>query len=118
MAAALLLVGTLGFGARALGTASGAGAGSVDVAVIQPSIEQTLKWDPAHHAQILDIYERLTREAARTQPAVILWPETATPIFLRGDPALLDRLRRLSADIGTPLLVGSIDRRTGPGGSS
>ena len=91
-------------------------AGSVDVAVIQPSIEQTLKWDPARHAQILDIYERLTREAALTRPAVVLWPETATTIFLRGDPELLDRLRRLSADIATPILVGSIDRRDGPRG--
>jgi apolipoprotein N-acyltransferase len=115
-AAGLLLVGTLGFGARALGTVGGPGAGSVDVAVIQPSIEQTLKWDPARHAQILDIYERLTREAALTHPAVVLWPETATTIFLRGDPELLDRLRRLSTDIGTPILVGSIDRRDGPRG--
>jgi apolipoprotein N-acyltransferase len=113
-AAALLVAGSLGFGIRALTTESGAA--SVDVAVIQPSIEQTIKWDPARHAQILDIYEQLTREAARATPAVVLWPETATTIFLRGDPALLDRLTRLSADIGVPILVGSIDRREGPRG--
>jgi apolipoprotein N-acyltransferase len=115
-AAALLLAGTLGFGTHALGVVRGADAGSVDVGVIQPAIEQTIKWDPARHAQILDIYERLTREAALTRPAVVLWPETATTIFLRGDPELLDRLRRLSADIATPILVGSIDRRDGPRG--
>ena len=100
--AALLLAGTLGFGAHALGVVRGADTGSVDVGVIQPAIEQTIKWDPARHAQILDIYERLTREAALTRPAVVLWPETATTIFLRGDPELLERLRRLSADIATP----------------
>jgi apolipoprotein N-acyltransferase len=88
----------------------------VEIAVIQPSIEQTIKWDPARHAQILDIYEQLTREAARSKPAAVLWPETATTIFLRGDPALLERLRRLSEDVGAPLLVGSIDRREGPRG--
>ncbi|HWN13832.1 MAG TPA: apolipoprotein N-acyltransferase, partial [Candidatus Dormibacteraeota bacterium] len=115
-AAALLLAGTLGFGAHALGVVRGADTGSVDVGVIQPAIEQTIKWDPARHAQILDIYERLTREAALTRPAVVLWPETATTIFLRGDPELLERLRRLSADIATPILVGSIDRRDGPRG--
>jgi apolipoprotein N-acyltransferase len=115
-AAALLLAGTLGFGAHTLGVVRGADAGSVDVGVIQPAIEQTIKWDPARHAQILDIYERLTREAALTRPAVVLWPETATTIFLRGDPELLERLRRLSADIATPILVGSIDRRDGPRG--
>ena len=115
-AAALLLAGTLAFGAHALGFARSSDAGSIDVGVIQPAIEQTIKWDPARHAQILDIYERLTREAARTRPAVVLWPETATTIFLRGDPELLERLRRLSVDIATPILVGSIDRRDGPRG--
>jgi apolipoprotein N-acyltransferase len=115
-AAALLLVATLAWGVHAVVRASVGGAGSVVVAVIQPSIEQRLKWDPARHAQILDVYETLTREAARSRPAIVLWPETATTIFLRGDPALLERLRRLSEELATPLLVGSIDRREGPAG--
>ena len=113
-AALVLLVGALAFGVHAIGRASAASGGSAEVAVIQPSIEQTIKWDPARHAQILDIYERLTREAARDRPAVVLWPETATTIFLRGDPVLLERLRRLSEEVGTPILVGSIDRRERP----
>lgn len=114
VAALVLLVGALAFGVHAIARASAAGGGSAEVAVIQPSIEQTIKWDPARHAQILDIYERLTREAARDRPAVVLWPETATTIFLRGDPVLLERLRRLSEEVGTPILVGSIDRRERP----
>jgi apolipoprotein N-acyltransferase len=127
--AALLLGGSLAFGAHALATEDGrAAAGpapgvgsvvesaSVEIAVIQPSIEQTIKWDPARHAQILDIYEALTRQAAASRPAVVLWPETATTIFLRGDQALLERLTRLSTEIGIPILVGSIDRRDGPQG--
>jgi apolipoprotein N-acyltransferase len=115
-AASVLLAAALGFGVQALAKESGAGGGSVEIALIQPSIEQTIKWDPARHAQILDVYEQLTREAARSKPAAVLWPETATTIYLRGDRALLERLRRLSEDIGAPLLVGSIDRREGPRG--
>jgi apolipoprotein N-acyltransferase len=110
----VLLLATLAFGLHAMGRASVGGPGSVEVAVIQPSIEQTIKWDPARHAQIMDIYERLTREAAHARPAIVLWPETATTIFLRGDPVLLERLRRLSEEVGTPILVGSIDRRDRP----
>jgi apolipoprotein N-acyltransferase len=115
---AVLFLASCGFGLRALATEAGAAAtgGSAEVAVIQPSIEQTIKWDPARHAQILDIYEALTREAARTKPAVVLWPETATTIFLRGDRPLLERLTRLSADIGVPIVVGSLDRRDDPRG--
>ncbi len=115
-AAGVLLAAALGFGLQALAKEGAAGGGSVEIAVIQPSIEQTIKWDPARHVQILDIYEQLTREAARSKPAAVLWPETATTIYLRGDPALLERLRRLSEDVGAPLLVGSIDRREGPRG--
>jgi apolipoprotein N-acyltransferase len=114
-AAALLLIASLGFGAHALARPASAAPG-IDAAVIQPTIEQTIKWDPARHAQIMDIYERLTREAVASRPAIVLWPETATTIFLRGDPDLLERLRQLAADIGTPILVGSIDRRPGPRG--
>lgn len=118
-AAAALLLLSLGFGVSALkedGAVAGARPGSVEIAVIQPSIEQSIKWDPTRHAEIMDIYEGLTREAARPGPAVILWPETAATIFLRGDAALLSRLTRLSADLGTPLLIGSIDRQAGPRG--
>ncbi|HUP38073.1 MAG TPA: apolipoprotein N-acyltransferase [Candidatus Limnocylindria bacterium] len=115
-AALVLLVAALAFGLHTVARASAGGAGSVEVAVIQPSIAQTIKWDPTRHAQILDIYERLTREAARARPAVVLWPETATTIFLRGDPVLLERLSRLSEEVATPILVGSLDRREGPRG--
>jgi apolipoprotein N-acyltransferase len=70
----------------------------------------------------MDISEAHTRAAARpaevgdltSRPAAVLWPETATTIFLRGDPALLGRLERLSAELGLPLLIGSLDRRETP----
>ena len=114
--ALLLLAGSLAFGWSALGREETAVGREIKVGLIQPSIEQTIKWDPAEHARILDTYEALTREAARSKPAVILWPETATTIFLRGDDGLLARLIRLSGEVGTPLLIGSIDRQDGPNG--
>jgi apolipoprotein N-acyltransferase len=118
LVAALLVAGSLAFGYQALRPAADLSRGrTVKVAVIQPVVAQSLKWDPAHRAEILTLYERLTREAARSQPAAIIWPETAAPIFLRGDPPLLDRLTRLSAELGRPLLVGSVDRQDGPPGA-
>ena len=123
-AAGLLLLASLGFGWWILGREYGPtvdrAARFVDIALIQPSIEQTLKWDPARYTEIMAVYERLTREAARprngARPAAVLWPETATTIFLRGDPELLARLTQLSAELDTPLLIGSIDRLPGPRG--
>jgi apolipoprotein N-acyltransferase len=115
--AAVALAGSLAFGWHALAGQRAAGSREVRVGLIQPSIEQTLKWDPAQHAHILDTYEALTREAARSKPAVVLWPETATTIFLRGDQALLERLVRLASAVDAPLLVGSIDRQDRPDGT-
>jgi apolipoprotein N-acyltransferase len=113
IAAALLVAASLGFGwhARRAGNPKGP---AVEVGIIQPSVAQSLRWDPARHAEILALYERLSREAARARPALILWPETATTIFLRGDAPLLARLTRLAADLDTAILVGSIDQRAVP----
>lgn len=116
IAGAVATVGTLAFGWVVLGQEEARVARQIQVGLIQPSIEQTLKWDPAQHARILDIYEQLTRQAAQPRPALVLWPETATTIFLRADPVLLERLTRLARQIQTPLLVGSIDRQDGPNG--
>jgi apolipoprotein N-acyltransferase len=69
-----------------------------------------------YQAETLAVYERLTREAARSKPAAVFWPETAAPIFLRGDPVLLGQLLSLVKDTGVPILVGSIDRLPGPNG--
>lgn len=119
LAATALLLCSLGFGLSVLGgenRATGEHQESVGVAVIQPSIEQTIKWDPVHQAEVMAIHERLTRDAARSRPALIVWPETAAAIFLRADAQLLARLTALSGVLGTPLLIGSIDREEGPRG--
>jgi apolipoprotein N-acyltransferase len=119
LAAVTLVVASLGFGSSVLGQDNPAdreGAPSVAVAVIQPSIEQSVKWDPAHNDRALAIHERLTRDAAASHPALIVWPETAAAIFLRADRALLARLVALSDALETPLLIGSIDREPGTRG--
>ncbi|MBI2153464.1 MAG: apolipoprotein N-acyltransferase [Candidatus Rokubacteria bacterium] len=105
--AAALVVGTLAFGASGWGLPIKPA--TLEVALVQPSIEQSLKWDPAYQKETLRIYTSLTREAGRRNPAIILWPETAAPIFLRRDPNLVVDLQVLSAEVKAPLLVGSVD---------
>jgi apolipoprotein N-acyltransferase len=112
----VLLASSIAFGVSALRGVelTDRSARSIEVAVIQPFVEQTIKWDPARHAETMAIHERLTREAATTRPALIAWPETAAAIYLRGDPVLAARLTALSAELGTPLLIGSVDRQDTP----
>jgi apolipoprotein N-acyltransferase len=106
--AGLLVGATLVFGDARLGEI-GAPAETASIAVVQPSIPQPLKWDPGFAATTLQIYFDLTRQAGNGRPQLVVWPETSTPTMLRRDPALIMALRRLSRDVGAPLLVGSVD---------
>jgi apolipoprotein N-acyltransferase len=76
---------------------------------MQPSIEQPFKFDPEHAAATMGIYVALSRRAAADAPALLVWPETATPTPLARDPGLLSVLRSLATSVGAPLVVGSID---------
>ncbi|HET7340599.1 MAG TPA: apolipoprotein N-acyltransferase [Methylomirabilota bacterium] len=111
--AGLLMAGTLLFGAWRLHEPPAAPA--VSVALMQPSIEQPLKWDPQFVTVTLGIYLELTRRAGAEHPDLIVWPETASPTALRRDPGLLATLAALSGQLRAPLLVGSIDVLDGPG---
>jgi len=102
-----VLAGTLGFGAWRLGAPPPPGEAAV--AIMQPSIEQPLKFEPGHAATTLAIYLSLTRRAGADRPDLIVWPETALPTVLRHDADLLRALGSLAGEVRAPLLVGSID---------
>jgi apolipoprotein N-acyltransferase len=105
--ATALLVSTLVFGAWRLGAP--APTDETRVSIMQPSIEQPLKFVPGHAAATVAIYLDLTRRAGAEHPQLIVWPETALPAPLRRDPEMARTLEDLSATIGASLLVGSID---------
>jgi apolipoprotein N-acyltransferase len=111
-AAAALLVLALGVGWQA---SAASAEGTLRVSVVQPSIDQARKWDSELLAETLELYRTLTLEARRASPALVIWPETATPILLRHDRVTLERLRALSAEVRAPLVMGALDRE--PGGS-
>jgi apolipoprotein N-acyltransferase len=88
-----------------------AGGPAVRVGVLQGNIDQAVKWDRRYQSRTLETYERLARRAAAQRPALIVWPETALPFFLRRDPELGPRVQAFVADVGIPMLIGSPDVR-------
>lgn len=70
-------------------------------AIVQPDYAIRLRWDPERAARDLDVLGRLTHEAATMGaqavgahgPVLVVWPETASPTDVPGDPATLARLR-------------------------
>ena len=79
----------------------------IKVAVVQANIAQTQKWDPKHAPQIVQTYLDLTREIAKEQPALIVWPEAATPRAINVDRRLYSKMKQLARTIDIPILLGS-----------
>lgn len=103
----LALIGTMGY-ARGIWR-DPTGGPSVRVALLQGNIDQSLKWERSYQTATLDRYERLARRVVEEQPALIVWPETALPFFLRREPELGPRVQRFIAGAGVPTLTGSPD---------
>ena len=77
------------------------------IAIVQGNIPQQQKWDPGRAESILQRYEQLTREAARTQPQLIAWPETSAPGSVGLDESMTSRLVALARAVRIPLLIGT-----------
>jgi apolipoprotein N-acyltransferase len=112
VAAGVLVLATLVFGNARLQDSTVRP--TTRVTLMQPSIEQPVKWEPKHAVETLSIYFALTRQAAAERPDLLVWPETASPTILRQDPQLLGALRTVSAELRAPLLIGSLDAEGNP----
>jgi apolipoprotein N-acyltransferase len=86
------------------------------VAVVQPDIPQTVKWDASQSDFIFNTLGGLTARAARTWPDLILWPEASTPHAVKGDVRVQRWVEELVKTCGVPLLLGSIAFERHPDG--
>jgi apolipoprotein N-acyltransferase len=75
--------------------------------VIQPSIDQSLKWDPSFQEETLARYQRLTRSTYDFSPDLIVWPETAVPFFFQDGPALAKTIFSVVEESKAALIFGS-----------
>lgn len=79
------------------------------VALVQPYIPQTEKWDAARATDVLHTIEQVTFSANdRGAPDFIIWPEAVTPWALYGDANVQPWLESVAKRTGKPLLLGTI----------
>lgn len=81
--------------------------GGLKVAVLQGNIPQHLKWDQVFQRKTIDIYKRLTYEADRYIPDLVIWPETAAPFFFQDQVEYRKELFDLASKEDIFLLFGS-----------
>jgi apolipoprotein N-acyltransferase len=84
----IVLIGALAAGGAArLGHDDGAVVAGLNLRLVQPSIPQTLKNDPAADAANFRRMLALTGVPAAVVPKLVIWPEAGAPPFLERDDA-------------------------------
>jgi apolipoprotein N-acyltransferase len=82
-------------------------ASSMEVALVQGNIDQSIKWDARYQSETLDIYHSLTLRAIPAPGGLIVWPETAAPFYFERPDPLREAVIHLARISGRPLLFGS-----------
>jgi apolipoprotein N-acyltransferase len=88
------------------------------VALIQPSIPQTLIWDPAGDQARFEELIKLSEEALAAKPDLIIWPEAAVPKMVRYDAATGQAITQLARQHNVWMIIGSDDAEPRPHASS
>ncbi len=88
----------------------------IRIALLQGNIEPKIKWDDRFLDYNMQTYVEMSREAAKKQVDMIIWPETAAPCYLAADSFYLTLVQATCDELNIPLLVGTNDYQVGPKG--
>ena len=78
--------------------------------IVQPSIDQSEKWDDDKRAEIFQTFLDLSSKPAednQERPSIIIWPETSVPYILTKTPSALAQIAE-TLKIGQTLIAGAI----------
>ncbi len=106
---AILMSMTLFYGQRRIQSVDRqiADAPLTKVAVIQGNIDQVLKWDARFQLKTTLKYLKLSSEAQKQRPDLVVWPETSTPFYLQHNPTLSQLVIKGIIDTDADFLIGS-----------
>ncbi len=90
---------------------------ALKTAVVQGNIEQALKWDTAYQIQTIQKYVALSQQLKSADPALVVWPETATPFYFLHDKVLSQMVLDGIAGTRAAYLIGSPSFNTTPAGT-
>jgi apolipoprotein N-acyltransferase len=82
---------------------------TLSVALIQPSIPQTLIWDPSENTNRFRQLIALTERALADKSDLIIWPEAAVPNLIRYDPESFAAITNLVITHGAWMILGADD---------
>ncbi len=110
--AALVATFVFGFSRLNRGTEPGQ---TLRVTFVQPSIPQTLIWDPKESTNRFRQLIELTAQALTNETDLLLWPESAVPNMIRYDEETLQAITGLARSNHVWMILGSDDMEPAPG---
>jgi len=110
---AVVMASVLGYGMIRMKQFAGPPGPGINVALIQPNVSQQRKWMASQRPLIVAEMLELTRQAARHNPDMIIWPETSYPAQIGRDPGEEERITDAVRQAGIPLLFGAITHHEG-----
>jgi apolipoprotein N-acyltransferase len=82
---------------------------TLKVALVQPSIPQTLIWDTSRDQQRFQELVRISEQALTNHPDLLVWPEAAVPSYARWDTNIYPAITNLVRQHHVWLILGSDD---------
>lgn len=79
----------------------------INTAIIQGNIDQAVKWDESFQGETINKYINLSKSSLKTVPDIIVWPETAVPLFFQDENPLTEGLYDLVKEGNIHLIFGS-----------
>jgi apolipoprotein N-acyltransferase len=79
----------------------------INIGMIQPGLDQDVKWNPAYQDSIIEMLFDQTREVAGEDTDLVIWPETAVPSYLKYDLVTMTMLSELTSDLRCAILLGA-----------
>jgi apolipoprotein N-acyltransferase len=113
LAAVLLLAAMLVFGAARLALHPTATLANVKLRIMQPNLQQDVKFNYAAKAEVMQKYLTLSDRASGPQSTgvsdaqILIWPESAFPFFLTREADAMAQIAELLPR-GTVLMTGSV----------
>jgi apolipoprotein N-acyltransferase len=80
---------------------------TLKIAIAQGNIDQSIKWNPAYQEKTVQIYRTLTLQSRSFGPDLVVWPETAMPLFFQDGDALARSVLNTAREAGTYIIFGS-----------
>ncbi|MCF7867619.1 MAG: apolipoprotein N-acyltransferase [Candidatus Cloacimonetes bacterium] len=76
------------------------------ISLVQASIPQEMKWQDSFKDTTVERYTKLTKQAAEQHPDMIIWPESALPVYTLKSRVHKNLVQKLANEIDADIFMG------------